>query len=144
VQLQAILDDPSRRDAFVRDSVTLIDHQVASRRGLSGAAVKAGFKSVRALRPGVVSDLVRMLLPSFAPAIEPHVAAAQQTGAIDAYFSTHATDVARDMLAVTDAKAQQANNALLRKVYKGLRGQAERHTVDAMPEVGKLLAKHIQ
>ncbi|MCB9663392.1 MAG: hypothetical protein H6732_04720 [Alphaproteobacteria bacterium] len=141
--LAAILDDPSQRARFVQDGVRLIESEVSSKGGLTGLALKAGFRAVQGLRPGMVAELLDMLLPHFAPALEPHVAQAVGSGDVPAWFSAHADQLADAMLAVTDARADRAQNALLRRTYQSLRGQARVHTVQAMPAAGRLLAPYL-
>jgi hypothetical protein len=82
-----------------------------------------------------------MLLPAFAPAVEPHFQAAQASGDVPAWFVSHGAIVAEAMLAVTDAKAARSTNTVVKNAYQALRGQARGHVIEAMPAVGRLLAR---
>lgn len=143
MNLTDILDDPALLSRFVEQGSQLIDAEVASKSGFSGMALKTGFATVKRLKPGVVPELLRMLLPHFAPAVAPHVDAAQEQGDVAAYFRGHDADIAEAMLQVTDARAAKADNAVLKKIYTSLRPQALQHTKDAMPRVGDLLASFL-
>lgn len=142
MQLQDILSDPAKKASFIRDGVALIESEVARKGGLGGMAIKAGFRAMKKVKPGILPDALGMLLPSFAPAIEPFFARAQADGDVAAWFGAHGGEVADAMLGVTDARAARATNRVLIKVYRGLRGQARVHTVEAMDGVGKLLANY--
>ncbi|MGC6493050.1 MAG: DUF6918 family protein [Myxococcota bacterium] len=141
--LTEVLSDATARAAFVTDGVALIQQEVAGKSGFSGMALRTGFGAVQAIRPGILADALDTLLPSFSTAVEHHVDAARQESTITAYFNTHAARVADALLSVTDARAERANNATLKRAYKGLRGQARTHTVAAIPGLGRLLQKHL-
>ena len=59
------IKDPAKRAAVLDDCVRLIDAEVAGKRGLTGVAVKAAFKSVKGLRPGMVRQSMDALLDDF-------------------------------------------------------------------------------
>jgi hypothetical protein len=141
--LMAILDDPIRRRVVVSDTVDLIEAEVKSKSGLRGAAIRTGFKTVKKIKPGILPAAVNKLLPHFAPAVDPHYAAAAASGDPRAYFTTHAETIADALLAVTDEKARGAENAVMKKVYGGLRGQAKQHTAAAMPALAELIQRHV-
>lgn len=138
--LQEILDDPAMQRRFVSGGERVIEEEVASKRGLTGMAIKGGFKAVKAIKPGIVPGALEQLLPAFAPAVEPHYQTAQRQGDIPAYFTANAREIADALLKVTDAKAERAQNAVMKRTYRSLRGQALEHTAAAMPRVGQLLA----
>lgn len=141
--LMSILDDSVRRAVVVSDTVDLIEAEVKSKSGLRGAAIRTGFNSVKKLKPGIIRSAVDKLLPHFAPAVDPHYAKAAETGNPRAYFTTNADSIADALLAVTDAKASNADNAVMKRVYKGLRGSARQHTAAAMPALADLIHRHV-
>jgi hypothetical protein len=140
--LHDILNDPILHARFVRDAGALLDAEVASKSGLSGMAIKAGFSAMKAVKPGIVPAAIEMLLPAFAPAVEPHFAAGRSAGDLPGHFTRHASAIADALLQVTDAKAAVAKNAVLKKTYQSLRGMAHQHTTAAMPATGRLLATY--
>lgn len=141
--LTEILKDATRADAVVRDSAVLLEKEVADKRGLRGAAVRTGFKTMKKIRPGIVPHALRVLLPQFAPVVDPHYAKAVASGDTAAHFRSHADAIADDLLSVTDARARAADNRVLIRVYKTLRPQARKHVAMAMPSVAKLCDKHV-
>ena len=141
--LVEVLADATRVDAVIADSEVLLEREVASKRGLSGAAIRTGFRTMKKVRPGVIVHALRVLVPAFAPAVDPHVARAREAGGLRPYFTQHADRIADDLLTVTDAKAARAENRVLKRVYKTLRPQARKHVAQAMPGLADLCDKHV-
>jgi hypothetical protein len=143
VSLVEALDDPARHDAVVDDCVRIIEEEVASKRGLRGAALKTGFKAFKAVRPGIVRSAVVRLLPHFAPAIDPHWSEARASPDPDAWFRAHAGEVADSLLGVTDGMAERASNRVLVRIYRSLRGSAREHVIAGVPRIPTLIAAHL-
>ena len=142
-KLAEVVTDRSRRQAVLDDCVRLIESEVADKKGLTGIAVKAAFKSVSKLRPGMVRHSMDALLDDFSNQIDPFWAECQSTGAAPrAFFTQKKGDIANALLSITDRRAQHADNKVLVKAYKGLRGKAVVHIGDAMPRFADLVQKH--
>ncbi len=141
--LVEVLRDPAKLAAVARDGARLVDEEVAARTGLRAAALKAGYATVKAIKPGVIEESLAALLPSFAPAVDPHWARAVATGDARRYFRERAGEVAESLLAVTDAKADRAKNRVMKKVYQALRGQALAQTTQSVPRLPELIERHV-
>ena len=68
--LTEALTTESKKSAVVDDCVALIDAEVADKGGLTGLAIKAGYGTVKGIKPGFVRQVVSDLLPEFAHALE--------------------------------------------------------------------------
>jgi hypothetical protein len=143
VTLVEVLKDPAKKQAVVRDGAQLIDDEVSSRSGLSGMAIKAGYKSVKAIKPGIIEGALHMLLPDFAPALDPFYEKGRAEGNVDAYFTKNAVTIAEAMLQVTDRRAQGAQNAVMKKVYQTLRGSAQKEVAGSVPRLAGLILRHV-
>jgi len=143
VTLVDALKDPARKARVVEACAQLVDDEVARTSGLVGMAVRAGFKTVRSLNPRFVPRAVEVLLPDFAPAIDPHYARARESGDVKAWFASNAGTVADALLAVTDARAARADHAVLLKVYRSLRGRARDHVIEAVPGLARIVVEHV-
>ncbi|MEZ4319633.1 MAG: hypothetical protein R3F61_19110 [Myxococcota bacterium] len=141
--LVAALADDSKKKAVIADSVVLIEQEVADKGGLRGAAIKTGFATVKKIKPGIMAAAVEQLLPAFAPAVDPFYARARESGDVRGWFTGHADEIADALLAITDGKAERAQNRVMKKVYSSLRGQAKLHTAAAMPRLADLIQKHV-
>lgn len=129
-------------------SMQLVEQEVASKRGLSGAAVKAGFAVVKAVKPGFIKDAVSSLLPEFAQALQPmyEQSGAPEAGAdsgkrFETYLLDHQTEAADALLSVTDARAERAKNKTVKKTYDKMRGGAKTHVQAAIPNLARTLGR---
>ena len=143
MSLVDVLNDGAKARAVVADGVVMIEEEVASKGGLSGLAIKAGFKTVKAIKPGIMGEALGHLLPDFAPTLDPFYEKAKAQGDVRAYFTKHADAIADALLGVTDKKRERAKNAVMRRAYDGLRPQAKKHTAEAMPRLADLIKKHV-
>jgi len=139
-KLTEIVRDPARRDRVVEAALALLDEEVGRKRGVMGAMIKTAYRTVKGVSPGFLRSVVETLLPPFAAAMEPFVARAQEAGEPMArYLPAHAGEAAEALLAITDEKAERAKTAVVRSLYKKLRGKARPHVEEAMPGVGRLI-----
>jgi hypothetical protein len=142
-ELEKILTDDARRETIVQDSLAIVDQEVASKGGLSGMALKAGYKAVKGLKPGFLGNVVRDLLPEFARALEPLYQEARARGeAVGSHLTSNASRVADALLGITDGKAERSTNNLVKGTYKKLRGTARTHVEAAVPRLAGLIDKH--
>ena len=144
-QLSETIDSPEKRKAVIDDCVQLVESEVKSKRGLSGAAVKAAFAVVRALKPTIFHESVDSLLNDFISQLQPFVvqAAGQNAPSLEKYLPGQAAAVAESLLGITDARAQRASNKTLVKAYKKLRPKGKAHVMAAVPGIGRVLDKHV-
>jgi hypothetical protein len=143
--LSDAVQDRAKRKAIVDDGVKVIDAEVASKRGFSGMAVKAGFKAVKALKPGMVGMALDMLLPEFAEQIDPFYEAwkASGEGTLEQYFKANDSRIADALLSITDKRSKRAQQPTLKKVYDKLRPQGVEHTKAAAPALAGLVSRHV-
>lgn len=141
--LTELLQDPALKSAVVADCVRFVEDEVAARRGLSGAALRAGYAAFQKLRPGITRAAFERLLPHFAPAMDPHWQRGCAAGDPDRWFRDHAPEVADDLLAVTDRLATESKNRVLVRLYRSLRGHARDHVVASVPRLPPLVARHL-
>ncbi|MEM1349955.1 MAG: hypothetical protein AAGI01_15450 [Myxococcota bacterium] len=135
------------RSVVIEDTVRLIDDEVSRKSGLSGMAIKGGYKVVKKLQGGrMIHKAVDMLLDDFTGALAPVHDEFRAQGDVTSFsdFLVQQNMRASDaLLKITDDKAARAKTRVLKKTYDQLRGQAERHVVDALPGVGRLIDRHV-
>ena len=144
INLAEKLTAPEIRRDVVKACVDLVESEVANKSGLSGMAIKAGYKVVKALKPGMIPGAVDTLLPEFAAAMQPLYEKASEgetdpKAAFPEYLNTHADETADALLKVTDAKADRAKNKTVKKTYDRLRGSARENVRAAVPGLAKAL-----
>lgn len=139
------LTAPPVRSKVVAACVDLVEREVEAKKGLSGVAIKAGFKVVQALKPGMIANVVDMLLPEFAGALQgiydkTTQGAANPSAAFTDYLASHTDEAADALLHVTDSRADRAKNATLKKTYQRMRGSAKENVATAVPGLARTLA----
>ena len=143
-----LLKDTSKRPRILDDCVKLIDAEVDSKGGLSGLAIKGGYKVVQSMKPGFVRESMDHLLDDFVRRLEPfYVKHKEKNGdnvkLFGDFLSRNATEVADALLGITDDKAKRAKNPGLKSAYDKLRPQAKKHVEEAVPRVGRTLTGHL-
>ena len=140
------------RPKVLRACADLLEAEVASQRGLTGTAIKAAFMVVKAVRPGIIDEVLERLLPEFASALEPLHARAMEAAEHNqrppseqfAQQLRSCDEEAADLLlSVTDRRAENANNGTLKKTYAKLRSGAKQHVKNAVPQVARTLAPFV-
>jgi len=132
---------PPKREPVIHDCVELIDHQVKQK----GFIIKSAYATIKAVKKGFISETVDALLDDWLGKLQPHFdkwSAAKQSSFSD-YLVARSDDVAEDLLSVTDERAQKTSHTTAKKMYGKMRDGAKRNVVEAIPELAKLIEKHI-
>ena len=143
-ELSEILSQVDRQ-VVITDTVSLIDDEVASKSGVTGLALKGGYKVVKKLKSGkMISFAVDKLLDDFTNALDPVYADFLESDekTFETFIKDRTDSTADALLAITDDRADRAENKVIQKTYSKLRGTAKSHVVDALPGVGRLIDKH--
>jgi len=140
--VDALTDETKKKDV-VKDCCDLIDAEVKEKGGISGLAIKAGYSTVKGIKPGFVEKAVEDLLPEFAKVLDPiYTDAKSQNQNVSSFFSSNSERVADALLSITDAKAQRAKSGVAKSAYDKLRGSAKKNVEQAVPRLGKLIEKY--
>jgi hypothetical protein len=143
--LSEAIKDPAKRRAIIDDGVRVVEQEVSNKRGMSGLAVKAGFKVVKGVKPGIIGEALNMFLEDFSAKVDPYYDRCQQSGGnLRAYFVANSEVIADDLLSIVDSRAERAKHRTLKKAYFRLRPQGKKHTIEAMPAVAGLVERHVK
>jgi hypothetical protein len=141
--LTEALTAQDKKSAVVDDCLALIDAEVADKSGLTGLAIKAGYKTVQGIKPGFVRQAVGDLLPEFAQALEPIYQEAKANGKpVREHFTSNTPRVADALLSITDEKAKRSKSGLVKGTYEKLRGSAKKNVEAAVPRLAAMIEKH--
>jgi hypothetical protein len=141
--LAATIQDDSKRRAVVDDCVQLIEAEVGSKGGISGIAIKAAYKTVKNLRPGMIPMAMNHLLDEFAAKIDPLWQECQTSGASPrTFFSSRKDQVADALLSITDQRRDHSDNRVMVGAYNQLRPRAVGYIGEATPRLADLIARH--
>ena len=62
MSLVQALANAETRAAVAKDGALMIDAEIARKKGLRAAALKAGFKTFKKIRPGIIAEALNHLL----------------------------------------------------------------------------------
>jgi len=133
------------RPRVVAECVTLIDHQVRSKGGVRGIAVRGAYATIKALKRGFVAGVVEALLDDWLAKLEPYYARwdAGGSGTFTEYLTARSDEVADDLLEVTDARAETTKHTTAKKYYFKMRDRAKENVVESVPELARLIERHL-
>lgn len=137
---------PDKRPAVVASAVELVESEVKSKGGISGVAIKTGFKAVNAVKPTLVRDAVDNLLDRFVAQLEPFFAdweAKGRPGTFEGHLTGQKKAVANALLGVTDARAKTIEAGAVKKTYEKLRPMGEKNVEAAVPGLGRTIQKYL-
>jgi hypothetical protein len=141
--LTEILLVAGNRPKVIADCVQVINEEVDSKGGLTGLAVKGAYALVKAVKPGFIAESVDHMLDDFVKRLEPFWADAQaKNEPVGALMNGRAPQVADALLAISDERAARSKNPTLKKTYEKLRPTGKKHVEQAVPRVGRLIAKY--
>ena len=98
---------------------------------------------MKAVKPGIIPDVVNVLLDDFVTQLDPFYSRHQESGGGDfkKRLIGEADAVADALLAITDGRADRSKHRTLVKAYKKLRPQGKKQVVTAMPRIADMLVK---
>ena len=139
-----VLLDTTRRSEFVRDICGIVDAEVSDKKGLSGLAVKAAFKTVKAVKPNMLESVLDVLFEEFVEALTPIYDAYVLDSENDlfVYFTGRSGQVADALLSITDRRAQKSKLKGLVKAYEKLRPQGTKYVSESVPRLSRLLQSY--
>jgi hypothetical protein len=138
--IEQIAQEPVR-STVVEECCVLIDTQVKSK----GFVIKSGYAAVKALKKRFVPEVVDGLLNDWLAELQPHYER-WQTGKQSTfadYIISRSDDVAEDLLKVTDRRAEKSSHGTAKKMYGRLRDSAKKNVVEAIPDLARLIQKHL-
>jgi hypothetical protein len=141
--LTELLGSGDKRDRLVDDALNVLDAEVDDKGGLSGIAIKTAYKVVKGVSPSFLRQVVEHLLPDFLTSLDPlYQEAISKSVPPRKHLEQNPGRVADALLAITDKRAQNAKNQMVKGTYEKLRGGAKKHVEAAVPRLGQLFEKH--
>jgi len=135
--------EPTRANV-ISECETLVDEEVRAKSGMSGAAIKLGYKTVKAIKPGFIRGTIDALLDDWLVELEPfHAGWRVAGGSFAEYVTARSDEVAEAMLKVTDHRAEVSDVKTARKMYSKMRPSAKDNVVAAVPRLGALIARFL-
>ena len=147
--LREKIADPGVREVVIKDCVNVVDGEVAAKKGVTGMMIKGGYRAFKTIKPGIVEEAVRHLLDDFSDVLDKKYEAYCQDEpdrdqTFEQWASRRDTQIADDLLGITDDIMNRTSKIALQKIYKGLRGVAQKNVSVAVPAVARLVMKHAE
>jgi hypothetical protein len=145
--LQEMLLAPDIQPKVVADCEELVTNQVDDMSGVTGAAVKLAYNTVRKVDADHIHGMIVTILPNVADALQPYWAQfsaepAPSGGDFGGYLAARDEEVAEALLAITDRRRDNSNRPVIVKAYNTIRGRAIKQVKAALPELGLLIQKY--
>ena len=145
--LQEMLLAPEIQPRVVADSEALVTDQVAELSGVTGAAMKLAYNTVRKFDANHIHGMIETILPNVADALQPYWAqfSAQYTptsGDFGGFLAAREDEVAEALLAITDRRRDNSVRPTIVKAYNTIRGRASKQVKAALPALGLLIQKY--
>lgn len=135
------LGNPTERPSVIKDCVELIDAQVKQQ----GFIIKGAYSMIKGIKKGFVEETVDAMLDEWLNEIQPHYAKWEATkpSSLSDFMIARGDDIAEDLLKVTDRRAAKTSHTTAKKMYGKMRDGAKRNVVAAIPDLAKMLEKHV-
>jgi hypothetical protein len=131
-----------QRPVVVGECVELIDAQVKQK----GFIMKGAYATIKTIKKKFVPEVVDSLLDDWLGRIQPHYEKWETTkpSSFSDYIIARSDDVAEDLLKVTDERAENTSHTTAKKMYMKMRDSAKKNVVEAIPDLARLIEKHLQ
>jgi hypothetical protein len=145
--LQEMLLAPDIQPRVVADSEALVTDQVAELSGVTGAAIKLAYNTVRRFDANHIHGMIETILPNVADALQPYWARfsaepAPSSVNFGEYLAAREEEVAEALLAITDRRRDNSVRPTIVKAYNTIRGRASKQVKAALPALGLLIHKY--
>jgi hypothetical protein len=125
----------------IEDCVELIELQVKTK----GFILKSAYATIKAIKKRFIPEVVDTMLDEWLGKLSPHFDrwSANKTSSFSDYLVARGDDVAEDLLAVTDARAERTSHTTAKKMYARMRDGAKKNVVEAIPALGRMIEKQL-
>ncbi len=129
------------RTKVVDECVDLVEAQVKNK----GFMMKSAYATIKAVKKRFVPEVVDALLDEWLGKMQPHYDKWEVTkpGTFSDYVIARSEDVAEDLLAVTDERANRTSHGTAQKMYARMRDTAKKNVVEAIPDLARLIERRL-
>jgi hypothetical protein len=138
--VEMLAKDPNR-PVVINDCVDLIDAQVKQK----GFVIKSAYATIKAIKKKFVAETVDSMLDEWLGKIQPYYEKwlAAKTSTLSDFLVARGDDVAEDLLAVTDGRAERTSHTTAKKMYGRMRDGAKKNVIEAIPALSNMIEKHL-
>ncbi|HEX4421283.1 MAG TPA: hypothetical protein VH165_25385 [Kofleriaceae bacterium] len=138
--VEMLAKDPNR-PVVINDCVDLIDAQVKQK----GFVIKSAYATIKAIKKKFVAETVDSMLDEWLGKIQPYYEKwlAAKTSTLSDFLVARGDDVAEDLLAVTDGRAERTSHTTAKKMYGRMRDGAKKNVIEAIPALSQMIEKRL-
>ncbi len=145
--LHEMLLAPDIQPRVVGDCEELVTNEVADMSGITGAAVKLAYNTVRKVDANHIHAMIETILPNAADALQPYwqgftAQFTPSSGDFGAYLAARDEEVAEALLAITDRRRDNSSRPVIIKAYNTIRSRAIKQVKATLPALGALIQKY--
>lgn len=135
------IGQPPKREQVISDCVQLIDAQVKQK----NFVIKSAYAMIKGIKKSFVPETVDSLLDDWLNRLQPHYDkwTANKSSSLSNFLVSRSDDVAEDLLKVTDERADKTSHGTAKKMYLKMRDGAKKNVVEAIPDLAKMIEKHV-
>ena len=139
--VEKLARDPVRPQ-MITECVELIDAQVKQK----GFVIKSAYATIKAIKKKFISEVVDSMLDEWLEKIQPHFDkwSVAKTSTFTDYVVARGDDVAEDLLAVTDARAEKTSHTTAKKMYGRMREGAKKNVIEAIPALAQMIERQLK
>jgi hypothetical protein len=139
--VEKLARDPVRPQ-MITDCVELIDAQVKQK----GFVIKSAYATIKAIKKKFIPEVVDGMLDEWLEKIQPHFDkwSAAKTSTFTDYLVARGDDVAEDLLAVTDSRAEKTSHTTAKKMYGRMRDGAKKNVIEAIPALAQMIERRLK
>jgi len=139
--VEKLARDPVRPQ-MITECVDLIDAQVKQK----GFVIKSAYATIKAIKKKFISEVVDSMLDEWLEKIQPHFDkwSVAKTSTFTDYVVARGDDVAEDLLAVTDARAEKTSHTTAKKMYGRMRDGAKKNVIEAIPALAQMIERQLK
>ena len=139
--LLAVIGAQPARATFIAECVDLIDAQVKSK----GLMVKGAYVAIKAIKRKFVPEVVDALLDEWLTRLQVHHDrwAATKASTFTEFVIARSDEIAEDLLAVTDKRAEKTSHTTAKKYYFKMRESAKRDVIQSIPDLAQMVERYL-
>lgn len=132
------------RPKVLADCLRLIEQEVADKSGVTGNAIKLGYKTVSSFAPGYLRQTMDDMLPQIVYQLQPFWTDFTTAGGSEFgdYLAKRGEEVSEALLSISDAMGEVSEHPTVVRAYRAVRGSAAKHVEAALPRIGDLVFKY--
>ena len=140
MSLSEQLTTPEKRGPVAADLARTLDAEVASKGGLTGAAIKTAYSGAK--KKVNVETKLNENLQQIVAVFDPYWEQFDGQGDFGQFLASRGDEVTGKILGIADSRAETTSNAQFKKLYSTFRSKAGEHIKAALPAVGSCLQRH--